>query len=365
MSWNDNNNKNDGNMNSPWGKRPTPERKNDEFEEFLKNSQKKFQKFFNDGQNNKGRSLTYLIMIPLALWLGSGFYNVEEGEQAVIMRFGKFVRIAEPGLNYHLPAPAERTIIQKVGRVEKEEIGYRFLSPTSGNLMQRSSQRNFPEESLMLTGDENIIEINFDVYWKINNIKNYVFNIHKPKETLKSAAESAMREVIGNTPMTAALTGGRSVIESTTKELLQNTLDSYVSGIEVVSVKLTTSNPPVEVIDAFRDVQTARADKEREINQAQSYQNDIIPRARGDAARIAQEAEGYKQEVIARAQGEASRFNSVYEQYKNAKDVTRKRIYLETMENIMKGMNKVILDSKKGAIPYLPLPQITNVKPKE
>lgn len=334
---------------------------NQDFDEMMRKSKNRLKKFFNlpEGDNN---IFLYAVGIAIVLWLATGIYTIEEGEQALVLRFGKLARIATPGPNYHLPEPIETIIREKTGRVEKVEIGFRSKGGSNDMYGQRNTQNNIPEESLMLTGDENIVDINFVVQWKIRDIKDYVFEVNKVKETVKSAAESAMREVIGNTPIIAAQTEGQSSVEHSAKLLLQSTLDSYNSGIEITNLKLLKVYPPVEVIDAFRDVQTAKADKEREINQAQAYQNDIIPRARGEASRIIQEAEAYKQEVVSLAQGEVSRFNAVYNQYKNAKNVTRKRMYLETVENVLQGMDKIIIDPtiEKSVLPYLPLPQLNN-----
>lgn len=370
MPWSDNGNGDNGKKNpAPWGQKPSSSQPND-FDALIKQSQDKFKDFFGGNFNGMNNAKLFLLILlgSFLIWLFSGFYIVDAEEQAVITRFGKFHRTADPGLNYRIPSPIEQDIKQKVTRIEREEVGFRSTGSTSaGNYVQTrtTAQRNIPEESLMLTGDENIVDINFEVQWKIRNIKDFVFNVYRPKDTVKSAAESAMREVIGNTPIAAALAEGRSTIESKSKDLLQKTLDSYGAGVEIVRLQMLKVDPPAQVVDAFRDVQTARADKEREINQAQAYQNDIIPRARGDASRLVQEAEGYKQEVIARSKGDASRFVAVYEEYKGAKDVTKQRLYMETMEDILQGMDKIIIDSKgsQGVLPYLPLPQLTKKQP--
>jgi membrane protease subunit HflK len=369
MPWSNNGNGDNGKKKPlAWSQKPSPQP--NDFEDLLKQSHAKFKDFFNGsfpGSSN-GRIILFVVLGILVLWLFSGFYSVDAEEQAVITRFGKYDRTAGPGLNYHIPTPIEHDIKQKVTRIEREEIGFKStgLVNTGNNAEARNnSQRDIPQESLMLTGDENIVDINFEVQWKIHNIKDFLFNVYRPKDTVRSAAESAMREVIGNTPIASALAEGRSSIEQKAKELLQKTLDSYGTGVEVVRLQMLKVDPPSQVVDAFRDVQTARADKEREINQAEAYQNDITPRARGDAARLVQEAEGYKQEVIARATGEASRFLAIYEQYKNAKEVTKKRLYLEAMEEIMQGMDKMIMDNKGGAgvVPYMSLPPMTKKQP--
>jgi modulator of FtsH protease HflK len=362
-----------GDDQNPWGRQKNSAGPKS-IDELLKNSQDKITNIFkneesknkNSGGNGSGggskqftpspKFFVSVLAASLFLWLSSGIYIIQEDEQAAVTRFGQFVRIANPGLNYHLPSPIEHIIKQKVTRIQREEIGFR--SPNGEAFSKNTSlQKNISEESLMLTGDENILDINFVVQWRINNLKDFVFNVVDPYKTVKSAAESAMREIIGKTPIIEAQTAGRSQIEMSVKILLQTILDDYETGVEIVNLQMLKVDPPAEVIDAFRDVQTARADREREINQAYAYYNDIIPRARGNAASIIQQAEGYKQSVIAKSTGEANRFNSVYEQYKNAKEVTRKRIYIETMQNVIGDTNKIILDSKaSNLLPYLPIP---------
>jgi membrane protease subunit HflK len=275
-----------------------------------------------------------------------------------VLRFGAYDRKAEPGLNYHLPTPIEEAFTPKVTRVNRTEIGFRANTETGGR-GQRTGE--IPEEALMLTGDENIVDINFTVFWVIKNAEDYLFNIRKPEETVKVAAESAMREVIGHTEIASAFAEGRGKIETDTHSLLQQILDAYQSGIEVTQVQLQKVDPPAPVIDAFRDVQSAKIDLQRLVNEAQAYRNDVVPRAHGDASRIVQEAEAYRQQVVRQAEGEASRFLSVYQSYKAAEDVTARRLYIETMESILKGTNKVILDkaaSGSGVLPYLPLPAV-------
>jgi membrane protease subunit HflK len=339
---------------NPWNQRPNP-RPSSPIDSIWK-------QWVNPPGRGENASMVYIaILASLFMWLASGFFVVEQDEEAVVLRFGSYSRSASPGLNYRFPSPIERSIIEKVTRIEREEIGFRS---TSSALLDangaRITQREVPEESLMLTGDENMVDINFEVQWRIRDLKQYLFSLYRPKETVKNAAESAMREVIGNTPIAASLAEGRSSIELKSKELLQGMLDSYASGVEIVRLQMLKVDPPSEVVDAFRDVQTARADKEREINQSQAYQNDIIPRARGDAERIIQEAEAYKQEVVARATGEAERFISIYQQYKTDKAVTAKRLYLEAMESVLSSVDKTIIDGKasQSVVPYLPLPAV-------
>jgi membrane protease subunit HflK len=291
------------------------------------------------------------IAAVILIWLASGFYRVEPAEQGVVLRFGAVNRITEPGLNYHLPAPIESVLLPKVTRVNPIEIGFRLNPGAGGN-------EEVPEESLMLTGDENIVDINFTVFWVIRDARDYLFHIRSPELVVKAAAESAMREVIGHTNIADALAEGRAKIKNDTQKLTQQILDSYGAGIAITDLQLQKVDPPSQVIDAFRDVQSAKIDLNTLVNQAEAYRNGVVPRARGSAARIVQEAEAYRQQVVLKAEGEASRFTSVYDAFQQARDVTTTRLYLETLESVLKGANKVILDrgaAASGVLPYLPL----------
>lgn len=326
----------------------------------------------NKGNNNKGdlppfppigitpKLIGIILVVIGAIWLASGFYILQEDEESVVMRFGEFVRNGLPGPNYHLPYPIETMQKYPVTRVQREEIGFRSGSPTNTSYARRQGNQVVSEESLMLTGDENILDINFVVQWKIKNLQDFVFKISDPFQTVKYAAESAMREVIGQTPLTDAQTEKRAMVEESVKDLLQSILDSYSSGIEIVGLQMLKVDPPEEVVEAFRDVQTARADKERLINEAYSYRNDILPRARGQAAKIIQAAEAYRESTIAKAAGDVRRFEAVQQEYAKAKDVTKRRIYLDTLQEIMSGLDKIIIDNdvSKGTVPYLPLNQL-------
>lgn len=369
---------NDKNRNkSPWDDetpaKPVSHQQPD-FDDLFKRSQSsfndiygKFKKNDNFGNNNMGGSGVFSIIAGLlvALWLSTGFYVVDEGEQALVIRFGKYERTASTGLNYHLPEPIEYIIKEKVDTLRKEEIGFRSGAGKDSAVYDSSSLSNsvnVKEESLILTGDQNIIEINFIIQWRISNLKDYVFNIYNTRETVRNVAESAMREVIGNTPIDKAITDGRSSIETETKILVQNILDTYQAGVEITTLKLLKADPPEEVIDSFRDVQTAKTDKEREINRAYSFQNEIIPRARGEAAKVVLESEAYKTEVVERSLGEAERFDLILGQYLKAKDITKKRIYLESIDSVLQGMDKIILDNQNGVVPYLPLNKLEGGK---
>ena len=295
-------------------------------------------------------------IIILGIWFASGFYRVLPDEQGVVLRFGKYVNQTQPGLHYHLPFPVEKVLTPKVTKVNRIDVGYRSASDTG----RATSVSDVPEESLMLTGDENIVDIDYSVFWIIKDAGKFLFNIQSPEDTVKSVAETAMREVIAKNGIQSILTEGRAQIEIDTQNIMQEILDSYDSGISITQVQTQKADPPKEVIDAFRDVQAAKADKERAQNEAEAYANDVIPRARGEAAQILQQAEAYKKEVVALAEGEASRFLAIYNEYRKARTVTQERMYLETMEKVMADINKIIIDKKSGGgvVPYLPLPEL-------
>ena len=344
----------------PWGRGPRGGGGGNQppnLEELLRRGQNQFRDIMPKGFN-KPRWFLLGILVILVIWGVSGFYRVQPDEQGVVLRFGKWIQTTQPGLNYHLPYPIETVFTPKVTRENNINIGF---SVTPGG-----TQRDVPAESLMLTGDENIVDIDFSVVWVIKDAGKYLFNIREPAQTVRAVAESAMREVIGKTPIQSALTEGRQQIETTTRNLVQTALDEYDSGIEIRRLKLQKVDPPQEVIASFRDVQAARADQERLRNEAEAYENDILPRARGQAEKIIQGAEAYKEQVVAEAEGQAARFVSIYNQYDKAKDITRKRMYLDTMQKILAGTNKVIIDKSAGSgvVPYLPLPELKGAQSK-
>jgi membrane protease subunit HflK len=278
-----------------------------------------------------------------------------------VLRFGKEVREVQPGLNYHLPYPVETVLTPKALRVNKIDIGMRVVDDIRRG---GTTTRDVPEESLMLTGDENIVDVDFSVLWKVKptGVGEFLFNIQNPEGTVKAVAESAMREAIGRSEIQPILTGARQTIETAVQDLMQKTLDHYGAGVIVQQVQLQKVDPPAQVIDAFRDVQAARSDLERAVNEAQTYANRVVPEARGRVAQITQAAEAYRQQTVAEATGQTSRFLKIYEQYKKAPNVTRERMYLETMERVLGGADKIILDPGAGAgnvVPYLPLSELT------
>lgn len=340
----------------PWGRGPSGggQRPND-LEDLLRRGQDRMKGWMPGGMGSR-RGIFFIALAALALWLASGFYRVDANEQGVVLIFGKWVATTGPGLNYNLPAPIGEVETPMVDFQSQVEIGFH-----SG--VGNTSARDIPAEGLMLTGDENIINIQFVAFWKIADAGKYLFNIRDADVTVKNVAEAAMREIVGQSRFEEMLTKGRAQVESEAQALIQQILDSYDAGILISNLKMQAVDPPDAVIDAFRDVQAARADKERALNQAQAYFNEVTQRAAGDAQQIIKAAEGYREEKIALATGDAQRFVSVYDQYIKAEDITQRRLYLETMEHIMQSMNKVLIDvppGGNGAVPYLSLNELLN-----
>ncbi len=346
-----------GGNGGPWGQGPRGSGGSNppDLEELLRRSQDRLKRVLPGGGGGRGTSPVAIIAI-IAIVVAFIAYNfftfrVDPDELGVVTRFGQINRKAEPGLNLRLPFPIERVYLPKVTRVNSVTIG------------QTSDNRDVAPESLMLTGDENIVDIDFSVYWVINfteasGTENYLFNIEDPEGTVKAVAESAMREVVGRSNIQPLLTQARQITETDVQKLMQDTLNRYGAGILITQVQLLKVDPPADVIASFRDVQAARADQERAQNEAQTYSNKVIPEARGQASQITEAANAYRDRTIAEAEGQADRFVKIYDAYRLAPEVSRKRIYLETMEGIFGGMDKIIIDeSAKGAgvLPYLPL----------
>ncbi len=352
---------------SPWGtppgggngsgRGPMPP----DIDEIIRKIQNTINKFLPGGSKSGGKPIVVVLIILGLIWTASGLYRVLPDEQGVVLRFGKFIKTTQPGLNYHIPIPIESVQTPKVTKVNRMDIGFRSEGDSG---FSTGGVADVPEESLMLTGDENIVNIDFSVFWVIKDAGKFLFKIQDPQGTVKAAAETAMREVIAKSRIQPILTEGRAKIEIETQEIIQSILDEYNSGIQVTQVQTQKADPPDQVIDAFRDVQAARADMERSKNEAEAYANDVIPRARGEAQKILQAAEAYKKQVVAKAEGEASRFISIYNEYAKAKEVTQERMYLETMEKVLADIDKVIIDKNvsSGVVPYLPLPALTKKK---
>jgi len=355
----------------PWGSGPQPSgggSRPPDLEEFLRRSQDRLRNVMPG--NLGGRGIGLIVLVALALWAFSGFYTVGPDEVGVVLRFGKFLPPeVKSGLNYHLPYPIETVQTPPALRVNKTDIGTR---PQEEYGRRGAAPRDLPEESLMLTGDQNIIDVEFSVLWRIKpgSVGDYLFNVQNPEGTVKAVAESAMREVIGRLNVQLLLTGGSNVqqngaetsgVSGLVQNLMQKTLDSYNAGILVQNVQISRIRPPDEVMDSFLDVAAARSDAERAQNEAQTYANRVVPEARGRAAKILQDADAYREQAVAEAKGETSRFLQIYDQYKKAPSVTRQRMYLETMERILSDTNKTIIDtghSGPGVVPYLPLTDI-------
>ncbi|MBL6854090.1 MAG: FtsH protease activity modulator HflK [Alphaproteobacteria bacterium] len=348
-----------GNNGGPWnrpgsggsggGNRPP------DIEEMLRRSQDRLRGFL-PGRGLGSTGLIIILLIVVGVWLLSGIYFVGASEQGIVLRFGAYMKRTAPGLNYHLPWPIETAYTINVTGQRQITIGYRTADSDDAQAGQ-----DIPAEADMLTGDENIIDINFTVQWVVKDAGAYQFNVEDPEGTVKAVAESAMREVVGRSQFEAILTQDREHIQMEVRDLMQKTLDDYGAGITVTNVIMQKADPPGDVLAAYRDVQAARADQERARNEAEGYANKVIPNARGSAARIVQDAEAYRQQVIAEASGQAKRFLSILAQYRAAPDVTRRRIYLETMAGILKDMNKVVVDdSAKGVVPYFQLPNMLN-----
>jgi membrane protease subunit HflK len=304
------------------------------------------------------------IGLVVLLWLASGIYIVEPAEVGVVMRFGAYHRMTEPGPHYHFPFPIESVETPKVAQIRRLEIGFRSLGRESQ--FQSGQFRLVPEEALMLTGDENIVDVQFIVQYQIRDPKDYLFNVHEQAATVKNAAEAAMREVIGDNKIDTALTGGKMEIQTQTQDLLQEILDRYAAGLRVVAVQLQDVHPPKEVVDAFKDVASAREDRSRIINEAEAYRNDILPKARGRAAEIVNEAQAYEEKRVRQAKGDSNRFLAVLREYEKAEEVTRERLFLEAMESIFSNpdLEKVIISetAKSQVLPYLPLDRMKGSK---
>jgi membrane protease subunit HflK len=304
-----------------------------------------------------GRGLALLAVVVVALWLASGFYRVQPDEQGVVLRFGAFVRTTAPGLNYHLPWPIETVDLPAVTRINRIDVGFSPApSGTAATAPESLAARDIPQESEMLTGDANIIDINFSVFWRIRSASEYLFDTRHPAATVKAAAESVIREVIGRTPIQPALAEARAQIETEVTKGTQAILDRYRTGVEITQVQLLRVDPPAAVVESFRDVQRASTDADRLRNEAQTYHNDIVPRARGDAARIVASADAERQAAIAQATGEGQRFDEVLAAYRAAKDVTLRRLYIDTMQDILAHAPSTVLDGAAGnVLPLLPL----------
>lgn len=366
MSWNEPG----GDKKDPWSGRGDQKGPPD-LDEAIRSLQEKLSNIFGGGKSGGGggsrgvfssgsplKNLGFIAIGVLVLWILSGFYIVDEGIQGVETRFGQYTITTDSGLNWHLPAPIEQVEKINVQQQRYIEVGYR-----SGGNGQAQGSVPVPKEALMLTKDENYIDVQLAVQYQVKDAKAFLFNLVDPEATLKHVTESALRGVIGGSNMDFVLTEGRSEVVSQAKKEIQEVMDAYNSGVQVTSVNLQDAQPPEQVQNAFEDAIKAREDQQRFINEAEAYSNDVVPKARGAAARKLQEAEGYKEQVIAQAQGETSRFSQLLTQYKKAPEVTRKRLYLEAMESVMSETSAVMVDVKGGNnMLYLPLDKMIQQK---
>ena len=279
-----------------------------------------------------------VVLAALVIWLLTGTYMVGPDEVGVVRTFGEHTRVAQSGLNWHFPVPIETVNTPKVTEVKRVEIGFRTL--------RNGQYRTVEKESLMLTGDENIVDAEMIVQYKIKDPVAYLFNIVEPELTVREAAEASLRTVVGRNKIDETLTTGKFTIQEETKFQLQSILDLYESGIHVVAVQLQDVSPPKEVIGAFKDVASAKEDKNRMVNQAEGYRNDLIPKARGEAEAMIRDAEGFRESRIKRAEGDAAKFTTILQEYRKAKSITEKRLYLETMEKVLPGIEKIIIPDK-------------------
>jgi membrane protease subunit HflK len=290
-------------------------------------------------------ALAAIAGLAFALWAASGVYVVQPNEEGVVTTFGAYSRSETPGLRYHLPAPIERVEKVAVTSLNRIDVG-------------GAAGADIPEESLMLTGDENIVDLDFSVTWRVADARRYLFTLRSPEDAVKAVAESAMREVVGKTPLQAILTRGRGQVQLQAAESMQKTLDSWNAGVSVVEVQIRSANPPQEVVAAFREVANAGQDAESAVNEANTYRNRVINEAKGDASRITQSAQGYREQAVREALGDAARFNQIYGEYRSAPAVTRERLYLETMQRVLSRSNKVIVDGKGASAPIILPPDV-------
>lgn len=354
MNWNEPGNRNSKGEN-PWGNRSDPFEELKKILNSLLNSRRNGNGSSDEGGGNKGddsslpiKSIGIAVVVIVGLlWLGSGLYKIEDAERGVVTRFGEFVEETQAGLNWHIPYPIENVEIVNVSLVRTIQIGF------------RENRGKVLGESLMLTQDENIIDVQLEVQYQISNAPDFLFNVSRPVETLQQVVESVLREVVGQSKMDFVLTEGRSQVADRVKSLAQDTLDQFVTGITITNVNMQNAQAPEQVQAAFDDAVKAREDKERIINEAEAYSNQVLPQARGEAARMIEEAIAYKEKVVAEAKGQTERFDKLYQEYVKSPKVTRDRLYLDSIESVMEKSNKVIIDSESNnSLMYLPIDKL-------
>jgi len=352
----------------PWGPRPGGGPTPPNLEELLRRGQDRMRSALPGGFGG-GRGLALVAGVVVLLWLMTGIYRVDAGEQGVELLFGRWNGATKPpGLHFWFPAPIGEVLTPNTEQTNRTDIGFQVPNTVDARPTSTTGRRSdLPRESLMLTSDQNVADLDFTVLWKIGDAGRYLYDLRDPEQTVKVVAESAMREVVGRTDLQTILTTGRVAVEDQARQLLQKVLDDYGTGVHVQNVQLLQVEPPPSVIDAFNEVQRARQDRDRLQNEAEAYSNRIVPTARGEASRIVQDATGYKEQVTKQAEGEAQRFREIYAAYLTAPEVTRRRMYLDTMSEILNKANKIIIDPAAqggaGVIPYLPLNELTRRAP--
>lgn len=362
--WGSHSNNDKGGGKTPWGSGGSSGGgEPPELDEMLRKAQENFRQVMPGGGGGSGKIIGLAVIAIIFLWLASGFYVVNPGEQAVIQRFGAWSRTqAEPGLGYRFPSPIETVAVINVEEIRKMTLGF----AESFGRGRATGKRDLPEESLMLTSDRNIVDLDLEIQWNIKSAEEYLFEIRDQENTIKKVAESAIREIVGQTNMFPIITNRRQEVADKTKVIIQQNLDEYQSGVNITQVLIQQAEVHPDVQSAFQDVQSAKQDAEDVQNRAEAYRADILPKARGQAIQMMQEAEAYKQSTVARSTGDADRFNSVYKAYLTGKDVTKERIYIETMESVLRNAQKIIMDDQGsgGVVPYLPLDELSARKTK-
>ena len=351
MAWNDKDNQN------PWGgNKQTPP----ELEEVIKDFKNKFNARFGGGSSGKGGvskaargSFKYFVILAVLLWLLSGIYIIDPAERGVVLRFGAFQSSTTQGPHWHIPYPIETVYKVNVERIRAAEIGFR-------NIQNSSYSGAVSSESLMLTKDENMVDVKLAVQYKIADAQAYLFNVFNPELTLSHVVQSVIRQVVGDNSMDHVLTTGREQVAQEVKRHSQNLLNDYGTGLLITAVTMQDAQPPVQVKAAFDDVVKAREDEQRYINEAKAYANDIVPKARGASQRLVAEAEAYKSQIVSKSEGEAFRFNKILTEYLKAPVVTKERLYRETLEEVLSSTSKVIVDSNSNTLMYLPIDQLIN-----
>jgi membrane protease subunit HflK len=327
----------------PWGDEPEEDQTQEKQKKsFSKKPELNFGSFFNKNSGDIGHVGLILGVLLIGGWLASGFYQINPDEQGIVLRFGKWIKTTEPGWHYHIPYPVDKVLKPKITVTNQINIGF-----------------GSKEESLILTGDRNIVDLSFVVQWRIKDPIAYLFHIRDTETTIKQAAESVMRDTVGQMPIDTTFSEGRVEIETIVKKKLQELLDEYGAGVYITEVNLKNVDPPEQVVEAFYEALRADSDRERYINQAEAYANDVLPKAHGEAAKIIAQGKGQKEAVIAQAEGSASRFLAILKEYQKQPEVTKKRLYNETMERILENANKVVMSSKnQGVLPHMPLPAL-------